>query len=198
MLPRLERRCFRFRPVAAPGAVSAVVPCPCPPLPGALSSAAAPDPALEARLFHADGATAALEERQSARMIGRRSLVEEVRGQAALLRRPRDGAPPGPRGRRREAGGDARLQRREDGEGARDLAARGALETPLTFSDSGHGVEVSHLGRWPGCSAERSVICDQIDLFVIGSLRQMVAEDHVLARVDRVIDRGGSPTRWPI
>src|SRR5262249_2211094 len=119
MLPRLERRCFRFRPVAAPGAVSAVVPCPCPPLPGALSSAAAPDPALEARLFPADGATAALEERQSAGMIGRRSLVEEVRGQAALLRRPRDDAPPGPRGRRREVGGDARLQRREDGEGAR-------------------------------------------------------------------------------
>ena len=30
--------------------------------------------------------------------------------------------------------------------------------------------------------------CDQLELFVTGSLDQLVPEDHVLARVDRVLD----------
>ena len=29
---------------------------------------------------------------------------------------------------------------------------------------------------------------DQLELFLIGSLRQLVPDDHVLARVDRVLD----------
>ena len=32
--------------------------------------------------------------------------------------------------------------------------------------------------------------CDQLELFVTGSLEQLVPEDHVLARVDRVLDHG--------
>ena len=31
---------------------------------------------------------------------------------------------------------------------------------------------------------------DQLELFVAGSLDQLVPEDHVLARVDRVLDLG--------
>ena len=31
---------------------------------------------------------------------------------------------------------------------------------------------------------------DQLELFVTGSLEQLVPEDHVLARVDRVLDLG--------
>ena len=31
---------------------------------------------------------------------------------------------------------------------------------------------------------------DQLELFIAGSLQQLVPEDHVLARVDRVLDLG--------
>ncbi|MDP4360968.1 IS5/IS1182 family transposase, partial [Escherichia coli] len=31
---------------------------------------------------------------------------------------------------------------------------------------------------------------DQLELFMTGSLRQLVPDDHILARVDRVLDLG--------
>ena len=38
---------------------------------------------------------------------------------------------------------------------------------------------------------------DQLELFVAGSLEQLVPEDHVLARVDRVLDLGWLHERLP-
>ena len=39
---------------------------------------------------------------------------------------------------------------------------------------------------------------DQLELFITGSLRQLIPDDHVLVRVDRVLDlswlRGRSPS----
>ena len=37
----------------------------------------------------------------------------------------------------------------------------------------------------------------QLELFVAGSLEQLVPDDHVLARVDRVLDPAGYTTRSP-
>jgi hypothetical protein len=37
---------------------------------------------------------------------------------------------------------------------------------------------------------------DQLELFITGSLRQLVPDDHILARVDRVLDLAWM--KWPI
>jgi hypothetical protein len=37
---------------------------------------------------------------------------------------------------------------------------------------------------------------DQLELFITGSLRQLVPDDHILARVDRVLDLAWL-CRWP-
>jgi hypothetical protein len=37
---------------------------------------------------------------------------------------------------------------------------------------------------------------NQLELFITGSLRQLIPDDHVLVRVDRVLDLSGSAVRW--
>ena len=39
---------------------------------------------------------------------------------------------------------------------------------------------------------------EQMDLFVAGSLERLIPEDHVLKRVDRVLDLSWLPRRWRI
>jgi hypothetical protein len=50
------------------------------------------------------------------------------------------------------------------------------------------GLEVEMSARLLG-SKERG----QLELFVTGSLRQLMPDDHILARVDRVLDRSWLP-----